>query len=109
MRALKLSLVGLLATAILQTAVVVVSGSVALLADTIHNFADALTALPLGIAFWLGRRPPNRRYTYGYGRAEDLAGVFIVVVIALSAVFAGWEAVRRLLDPRPCTTWAGWP
>lgn len=62
----------------LQVVVVALSGSVALLADTVHNFSDALTALPLGFAFWPGRRPPNRRYTYGYGRAEDLAGVFIV-------------------------------
>ena len=74
-RALKISLVVLLLTALAQAAVVLVTGSVALLADTIHNFSDALTALPLWIAFALGRRPPSRRYTYGYGRAEDLAGV----------------------------------
>ena len=78
---------------------VVVSGSVALLADTIHNFADALTALPLGLAFWLSRRPATRRYTYGYGRSEDLAGVFIVAMIALSSAVAAWEAVNRLLHP----------
>jgi len=98
-RALKLSLAALLATAALQVIVVLVSGSVALLGDTIHNFADALTALPLGVAFWLGRRPPTRRYTYGYGRAEDLAGIFIVAMIALSSAVAAWEAVRRLLHP----------
>ena len=67
------------ATALLQAVVVAVSGSVALLGDTLHNAADALTAVPLGVAFWAGRRPPTRRYTYGYGRAEDLAGVAIVV------------------------------
>jgi cation diffusion facilitator family transporter len=77
-----------------------VSGSVALLADTVHDFSDALTALPLAMAFWLGRRPANRRYTYDYGRAEDLAGVFIVAMIALSAGVTAWEAVDRLLDPR---------
>jgi cation diffusion facilitator family transporter len=99
MRALKISLVGLAVTAALQVVVVLISGSVALLADTVHNFADALTAVPLAIAFWIGRRPPNRRYTYGYGRAEDLAGIFIVAMIALSAVVAGWEAVHRLLEP----------
>jgi Co/Zn/Cd efflux system component len=99
MRALKISLVGLAVTAALQVVIVLISGSVALLADTVHNFADALTAVPLAIAFWIGRRPPNRRYTYGYGRAEDLAGIFIVAMIALSAVVAGWEAVRRLLNP----------
>ena len=100
-RAVKISLVLLALTAAVQFAVFVISGSVALLADTIHNLSDALTALPLWVAFVLGRRPANRRYTYGYGRAEDLAGVFIVAMIALSAVVAGYESVRRLLDPQP--------
>ena len=100
-RAVKISLVALGVTAVLQAVVVVLTGSVALLADTIHNFSDALTAIPLWIAFVLGRRPASRRYTYGYGRAEDLAGVFIVFMIALSAVLAGVESVRRLLDPQP--------
>src|SRR5215471_4603796 len=107
MRALALSLAVLAFTAGLQAVVVALSGSVALLADTVHNVADALTALPLGLAFWLGRRPPNRRYTYGYGRAEDLAGVFVVAMIALSAAVAAGEAVRRLLDPRALDH-AGW-
>lgn len=101
MRALKISLLGLGATALLQLVVVSVSGSVALLADTIHNFADALTAVPLAVAFRLGRRSPTRRYTYGFGRAEDLAGIFIVLTIAFSAAFAGWEAFGRLLHPQP--------
>lgn len=98
-RALKISLAGLAATATLQAVVVAFSGSVALLADTIHNFADALTAIPLGIAFWLGRRPATKRYTFGYGRAEDLAGVFIVAMIAVSSAVAARESVRRLMDP----------
>lgn len=98
-RALKVSLVVLLVTGVLQGLVAAASGSVALLADTVHNFSDAFTAIPLGLAFWLSRRPPSRRFTYGLGRAEDLAGVFIVLVIAASAVFAGWEAVSRLLNP----------
>jgi len=100
-RALKISLVALLVTALAQAVVVFFTGSVALLADTIHNFSDALTAVPLWIAFVLGRRAASRRYTYGYDRAEDLAGVFIVVMIALSAVVAGYESVRRLVDPQP--------
>jgi cation diffusion facilitator family transporter len=100
-RALKVSLVALLATAVLQGVVVAFSGSVALLADAVHNLADAGTAVPLWLAFWLGRRPANRRYTYGYGRAEDLAGLFVVLMIAASAVVAGWEAVRRLIAPAP--------
>jgi cation diffusion facilitator family transporter len=102
-RAVKISLAGLGVTAIAQLIVVVVTGSVALLADTIHNFSDALTAVPLWIAFVLSRRAANRRYTYGYGRAEDLAGVFIVAMIALSSVLAGYESIRRLIDPQPIT------
>ena len=100
MTALKISLAALAVTASVQVVIVIISGSVALLAETIHNFADALTALPLGLAFWLARRPPSRRYTYGYGRAEDLAGVFIVLTVAASAVVAGWEAVDRLVHPQ---------
>lgn len=101
MRALWLSLAVLGVTAVAQAVVVVLSGSVALLGDTVHNAADALTAVPLGIAFVLGRRAATRRFTYGYGRAEDLAGIAIVLTIAASAAFAGWTAVERLLDPRP--------
>ncbi len=100
MRALVIGLGGLGATAALQAVVVAVSGSVALLADTVHNVSDALTALPLGVAFWLGRRPPDRRHPYGYGRAEDLAGIFIVAMIALSAAVAAWQAAARLVDPQ---------
>jgi cation diffusion facilitator family transporter len=100
-RALKISLLVLGATALAQLVVVLVSGSAALLADTIHNFSDALTAVPLWIAFVLGRRAATRRYTYGYGRAEDLAGVFIVAMIAMSAVVAGYESIHRLVEPQP--------
>lgn len=99
-RALKVSLLVLGVTAVAQAFIVVLTGSVALLGDTLHNVADALTALPLWLAFTVGRRPANRRYTYGYGRAEDLAGVAIVLTIAASAALAGYEAVQRLLDPR---------
>ena len=98
-RALWISLALLGVTAVLQAVVVLWSGSVALLGDTLHNVADALTAIPLGIAFMIGRRPPTRRYTYGFGRAEDLAGIVIVVVITVSAVAAGWAAIDRLLHP----------
>jgi cation diffusion facilitator family transporter len=100
-RTVKVSLLGLGLTALLQLVVVWFSGSVALLADTIHNFADASTAIPLWLAFSIGRRPPNRRYTYGYGRAEDLAGVFVVLTIAGSAALAGWESLQKLLRPEP--------
>lgn len=100
-RAVKVSLVVLAVTAALQALVVVLTGSVALLADTVHNLSDALTALPLWVAFVLVRRPPTKRYAFGLGRAEDLAGLVIVVMIALSAVVAAWESLRRLADPQP--------
>ncbi|MDQ0730800.1 cation diffusion facilitator family transporter [Arthrobacter sp. B1I2] len=106
-RALKISMFVLLATTVLQFLVVLFSSSVALLADTIHNFSDALTAVPLWVAFILGRRAATRRYTYGYGRAEDLAGLFIVAVVALSAVVAGWQSVDRLIHPQPLQN-LGW-
>ncbi len=98
--ALKISLLGLAATAVFQLAIVLVSGSVALLADTVHNFADALTAVPLWIAFVVGRRAATRSYTYGYGRAEDLAGIFVILMIALSAAVAAWESIHRLFQPQ---------
>jgi cation diffusion facilitator family transporter len=106
-RATWISLGVLGVTALLQLAIVGVSGSVALLADTIHNFTDALTAIPLLIAFRLARRPPTRRYPYGYHRAEDVAGLTIVALIGLSAIAAAAEAVSRLLHPRPIDH-AGW-
>jgi cation diffusion facilitator family transporter len=99
--ALKWSCVGLLVTAGFQLVVVVFSGSVALLADTLHNFGDAATALPLWVAFVLARRKPTERFTYGLGRFEDLAGLMIVLIMALSALVAGYEAVVRLFHPRP--------
>ena len=102
-RALKISLFVLLATAVAQLLIVIVTGSVALLADTIHNFSDALTAVPLWIAFVLVRRPATKRFTYGLGRLEDVAGLFIVLMIALSAIVAGYESIRRLIEPREIT------
>jgi cation diffusion facilitator family transporter len=99
-RVILISLGVLALTALVQTVVVVFTGSVALLGDTLHNVADALTAVPLAIAFSIARRPPTRRYTYGYGRAEDLAGVAVVLVVLLSSVLAAYEAVHRLIHPR---------
>ncbi|MEV0389487.1 cation diffusion facilitator family transporter [Nonomuraea sp. NPDC050643] len=107
MRVLAVSFAVLMLTAAVQAVVVVASGSVALLGDTLHNLADALTAVPLAIAFSVGRRAATRRFTYGYGRAEDLAGIVIVVLIAVSAALAGYEAVRRLLDPQEIQA-VGW-
>src|SRR5919106_2326398 len=99
--AVKWSLIGLSATAVFQVIVVSFSGSVALLADTIHNIADAATAIPLWIAFTLAQRQPSRRFTYGFGRVEDVAGVLIVLTILFSALLAGYESVNRLLQPQP--------
>lgn len=106
-RAVKISLVGLGLTAMFQLVIVLISGSVALLADTVHNFSDALTAVPLWIAFLLGRRAATKTYTYGFGRAEDLAGLFIVAMIALSAVVAAVESIRRFFEPQPVQN-LGW-
>jgi cation diffusion facilitator family transporter len=100
-RALKLSLVGLGLTAAVQLAVVLVSNSVALLGDTLHNLTDAFTALPIWLAFTLGRRAPTRRFTHGYGRAEDVAGVVVVLFIAASGILAAYEAIDRLRHPAP--------
>ncbi|OBA57570.1 hypothetical protein A5647_24120 [Mycobacterium sp. 1100029.7] len=100
-RAVKTSLLVLGLTALAQIVIVVLSGSIALAADTIHNFSDALTAVPLWIAFALSTKAATRRYTYGFGRAEDLAGFFVVAMITLSAVVAGSEAIARLLNPQP--------
>lgn len=99
-RAVKISLLVLGLTAIAQIVIVALSGSIALAADTIHNFSDALTSVPLWIAFALSTKAATRRYTYGFGRAEDIAGLFVVAMIALSAVIAGWEAIRRLIEPQ---------
>ncbi|MDX1435594.1 MAG: cation diffusion facilitator family transporter [Anaerolineales bacterium] len=98
--AVKISFIALMATAAMQVVIVYFSGSVALFADTIHNFGDAATAIPLWIAFSLSRRAANRRYTYGYSRAEDLAGVAVVLLILFSAVVAAYEAINRIFNPR---------
>lgn len=105
--AIKWSFVVLAITALLQLAVVVVSGSVALFADTVHNIGDAATAVPLWIAFLLVRRKPTARFTYGLGRAEDLAGIVIVLIILFSAIVAGYQAIDRLLYPQPIA-YLGW-
>lgn len=105
--AVKWSFVILGLTAAIQLVVVYVSGSVALLADTIHNVGDAATAIPLWVAFVLARRKPTATFTYGYGRVEDFAGILIVLIILFSALVAGYEAIHRLITPRPITA-LGW-
>ena len=107
--AIKWSFIILAITSALQIMAVIATGSVALLADTIHNVGDATTAIPLWIAFMLARRKPSKTFTYGYGRAEDLAGILIVLIILFSAVIAGYEAIHRLTHPQPITQllWVG--
>jgi len=99
--AVKWSFAALFVTALVQLVVVVLSGSVALLSDTIHNFGDAATAIPLWIAFALGRLGPSRRFPFGYGRVEDLAGVVVVLIILFSAVVAAYQAIERIIHPQP--------
>lgn len=98
-RALWISLLVLAITSGLQAVVFAMTNSVALLGDTLHNVADALTAVPLLIAFALLRKPANDRFTYGYGRAEDLAGLFVVLAVLASAILAAFEAIDRFIHP----------
>jgi cation diffusion facilitator family transporter len=97
--AVKWSFIGLMITFIIQVVIVFYTKSVALLADTIHNLGDAVTAVPLGIAFFFALKKPSKRFTYGYGRVEDLAGVIIVLIILFSAIVAGYEAINRIIHP----------
>lgn len=105
--AVKWSFIGLMITALFQAIVFHFSGSVALLADTIHNFGDASTAIPLWLAFRLARLRPTKRFPYGYGKVEDLAGAIIVVIILISAIVAGHETIDRFMNPKPVSNvWA---
>jgi cation diffusion facilitator family transporter len=106
-RTVWIALAILASTAILQMVIVYLSGSVSLFADTAHNLGDGLNSVPLLIAFYLARRIPTRRYNYGFGRAEDVAGIVIVISIAVSAVIVFNQAIQRLLDPQPLTN-LGW-
>jgi cation diffusion facilitator family transporter len=106
-RIIWLALLALGSTALLQIGIVALSGSVALLADTVHNIGDTLNSIPLLIAFYLARRAATRRYTYGFGRAEDVAGIFIVLSIAVSAGVVFWESFQKLLHPQPMQN-LGW-
>lgn len=107
MKAVWWSFLALMLTAVFQFIVVLYSESIALLADTVHNFGDALTAVPLFLAFWLSLRPPSERFTYGLGKAEDLAGLFIVGVIAVTGLYAGYESILRFFHPQEVTgLWA---
>ncbi len=101
--AVKWGFIGLFVTAVIQLAVVFLSHSVALLADAIHNFGDAATAFPLAIAFLFARWAATRRFTYGFGRVEDLAGLAVVLTIFASAMVALYQSIHRLLHPQSVT------
>src|SRR5215216_1568636 len=97
-RAVRLATFGLLATALLQIAIVMLGRSAALFADALHNLGDVSTTVALWIAFLISRRAATRAFTFGFQRVEDLAGFFIVLVIVASAVAAGWESVVKLMN-----------
>ncbi len=99
-QALRFSLWVLGLTAAGQAVVVWLSGSVALLADTIHNLSDALVALPLWFAFSISKRKPTPHYPYGFYRVEDLAGLCVLLAIFASGLWTGWESIQRIIDPK---------
>jgi cation diffusion facilitator family transporter len=106
-RTVWIALAILLVTSVLQIVVVVISSSVALLGDTAHNIVDGLNSIPLLIAFYLARRAATRRYNYGYGRAEDVAGIFIILSIFVSAYIIFAESIERFINPQPLSN-LGW-
>ena len=106
-RAVAVSAIGLAATGVIELLLAIVTGSVGLLGDAIHNLSDVSTSVVVFLGFRLSRRPPTERYPYGLERAEDLAGIGIAVVIWASAAFAGYESIRKLIDHGP-TSHLGW-
>jgi cation diffusion facilitator family transporter len=103
LRAVQISTAGMLLVSIIQFVIAIIGNSAGLYADALHNTGDVLTTIALWIAFALSRRAANQRYTYGYYRAEDLAGVFIVLVIIASAVASAIESINKLTSGTPPT------
>jgi cation diffusion facilitator family transporter len=97
-RAVAVSAIGLGVTGLAELLIAVLTGSVGLLGDAIHNLSDVSTSAVVFLGFRLSRRPPTERYPYGLERAEDLAGVGIALVIWASAAFAGWQSIRKLIE-----------
>jgi cation diffusion facilitator family transporter len=99
------SAIGLAATGMIELLLAVITGSVGLLGDAIHNLSDVSTSAVVFLGFRFSRRPPTERYPYGLERAEDLAGIGIAVVIWVSAAFAGSRAsVSSLSTAAPPTS-----
>jgi len=100
-RAIAVSAIDLAATGIVELLLAILTNSVGLLGDAIHNLSDVSTSAVVFLGFRLSKRTPTERYPYGLDRAEDLAGIGIAIVISASAVFAGFESVRKLLAHGP--------
>jgi cation diffusion facilitator family transporter len=98
LRAVQISTAGMLLVSAIQFAIATIGGSAGLFADALHNFGDVFTTIALWIAFVISNRTANQRYTYGYYRAEDLAGIFIVLVIIASATASAVESVQKLIS-----------
>jgi cation diffusion facilitator family transporter len=96
LRAVQISTAGMLVVAAIQFAIAWIGGSAGLFADALHNFGDVFTTIALWIAFVISNRAANQRYTYGYYRSEDLAGIFIVLVIIASAIASAVESIQKL-------------
>jgi len=96
LRAVQISTAGMLLVSVIQFAIAWVGGSAGLFADALHNFGDVFTTIALWIAFVISNRAANQRYTYGYYRSEDLAGIFIVLVIIASATVSAVESIQKL-------------
>ncbi|WP_343571292.1 cation diffusion facilitator family transporter [Mycobacterium sp.] len=106
-RAVGISALVLALTGLIELVIAVVSGSVALLGDALHNLSDVSTSALVFVGFRASRRLPTERYTYGYERAEDLAGIGVALVIWSSAIVAGQESVEKLIN-HGSTGHVGW-
>lgn len=107
LRVVAIATAGMFVVAAVELGFFAVSQSAGLLSDALHNLGDVLTTIAIWVAFLVARRPATRRYTYGYSRAEDLAGAFITLVIVASAGLAAWESYRRLIT-NAVPTQVGW-
>ncbi|MGD1253976.1 cation diffusion facilitator family transporter [Mycobacterium seoulense] len=106
-RAVVVSAIGLALTGLVELAIALLSGSVALLGDALHNLSDVSTSALVFVGFRASRKLPSERYPYGYERAEDLAGIGVAVVIWASAAVAAFESVTKLLR-HGGTGYVGW-
>jgi cation diffusion facilitator family transporter len=102
--AVAVSAAGLALTGAIELAIALVTGSVALLGDAIHNLSDVSTSAVVFLGFWISKKAATRTYPYGYERAEDLAGLGVALVIWASAAFAGYESYRKLIQHAPTTS-----